>query len=200
MLPLVTGGNPMMAFHYKKYNVLMDPRRLVDVIADPNIQLAVGTNEGKVIAALNVPASTGLAHVLTKQGTFVSDDYIVAQARDDVWTTAALMPRADIFASLRREQMLLLPLGAIIAAALDRNRDLVVATATVSARRTGNRDPESGIHRPLSTDRRARNRHMHRRRGIGALETSGWIDGTPRPLHSACGRQWLDRRRYGSGG
>lgn len=118
MLPLVTGGNPMMAFHYKKYNVLMDPARLVDVIADPNIQLAVGTNKGKVIAALNVPGSTDLAQVLTKTGTFVSDDYIVAQARDDVWIAAALMPRADIFASLRREQMLLLPLGAVMAAAL----------------------------------------------------------------------------------
>lgn len=118
MLPLVTGGNPMMAFHYKKYNALMDPTRLVDVITDPNIQLAVGTTGGKIIAALNVPNSTDLAQVLTKQDTFVSDDYIVAQARDDMWTTAALMPRADIFASLRREQMLLLPLGGVMALAL----------------------------------------------------------------------------------
>lgn len=118
MSPQVTGGKPMMALHYKQYNVLMDPARLVDVITDENVQFGVGTGNGELIAASNGTNATELAWFLAKSEISVSDRYIVGQAGDAAWTAAALMPRADIFASLRREQILLLPIGAIIAAAL----------------------------------------------------------------------------------
>lgn len=118
MSPLVTGGKPMMALQYNKYNVLMDPARLVDVIADENVQFGVGTNDGELIAASSETNATELAWFLAKSEISVSDNYIVGQAGDAAWTAAALMPRADMFASLRREQMMLLPVGALIAAAL----------------------------------------------------------------------------------
>lgn len=118
MSPQVTGGKPMMALHYNKYNVLMDPARLVDVITDENVQFGVGTGNGELIAASNGTNATELAWFLAKSEISVSDKYIIGQAGDAAWTAAALMPRADIFASLRREQMLLLPIGAIMATAL----------------------------------------------------------------------------------
>lgn len=116
MSPLVSGSDTRMALHYRDYNVLIDPVRLVDVIVDPGIQIAIGNDKGVLIGALNDP-DPGLLHkLLANPRKGMNDHSLFAVARGQGWVAVAAQSRDSLLKPLRRERTLLLPVGAFIAA------------------------------------------------------------------------------------
>lgn len=116
--PTVSLSNPTMAMHYKSHNVLVDPLRLVDIVADPNVQLAIANDKGVVLATLNNPDPALTAASIARPGNSIGDDYLVASTREGNWIAVAITPRSVLPGKLRNEQMWLLPLGMLIAAGI----------------------------------------------------------------------------------
>jgi sensor c-di-GMP phosphodiesterase-like protein len=115
MQPFVTGGKPKMALRYEKYNALVDPLRFVDVIVDPGIQLAIATDNGALIGDLNAPDQNLLKSIISQPRSGMTKRDLFAVAEGNGWLAIAIEPRDGIFLTLRREQILLLPVGLFIA-------------------------------------------------------------------------------------
>ncbi|PDQ22172.1 hypothetical protein CN311_05135 [Mesorhizobium sanjuanii] len=116
MRPLANHDHPLMALRYKDHNVLVDPVRFVDVIVDPGTQLALATNQGILLGTLNGPDSARIDKIIAGPGKGLDDGHLFATARGADWTAVASEPESQIVDSVRRQRLLLLPLGAFIAA------------------------------------------------------------------------------------
>jgi sensor c-di-GMP phosphodiesterase-like protein len=114
--PLADQGHPLMALQYKHHNVLVDPLRFVDIVVDPDIQLALATNTGVLLSALNGPDQARIGKIIATPGKGLDDGHLFATARGTDWIAVATEPESQIVDSVRRRQLLLLPLGAFIAA------------------------------------------------------------------------------------
>jgi sensor c-di-GMP phosphodiesterase-like protein len=116
MQPLVSGGKSMMALHSGHYNVLVAPSRLVDVLIDDGMSIVLATGQGAIINTLNAP-DIGLVRSLApapRKG--MTDSDLFAAAHGGGLLAVATEPKSKIAASLRAEQMFLLPVGVFIAA------------------------------------------------------------------------------------
>lgn len=116
MHPLVSGGKPMMALQYQAYNVLVDPLRFVDVIVDPGIHLAIANEQGTEIAELNAPDPGLVRSIIANPRNGMDSNNLFAVAHADGWIALATERRGEMLNNLRREQLMLLPIGAFIAA------------------------------------------------------------------------------------
>ncbi|MDK1388704.1 EAL domain-containing protein [Sinorhizobium sp. 8-89] len=114
--PAVSGGKPMMALHHRNYNVLVDPLRFVDVILDEDITLAIVGANGTLVSALNAPDPALIKSIIAAPRTGIDENNLFAVARRDGWLAIATAPRTGMRKDLRRQQMMLLPVGAFIAA------------------------------------------------------------------------------------
>jgi sensor c-di-GMP phosphodiesterase-like protein len=114
MDPLVSRGKPMMAIQYKDHNALVDRLRFVDVIVDPGIRLAITSKAGDLIATLNAPDPELLTSIIAKPRNGMDQHNLFAVAQGDEWMAIAMQSRDEMLGNLRREQLLLLPIGAFI--------------------------------------------------------------------------------------
>ena len=106
----------VIAVQYHAHNVLVDPVRLVDVIVDPNVKLAIATDAGIVLARLNDPDRTLVDKIVAGSGSKgMEDGYLYALSRDRGWTAVAMEPESGILAGLRQQQALLVPFGFFLA-------------------------------------------------------------------------------------
>jgi sensor c-di-GMP phosphodiesterase-like protein len=115
MAPLVTHGKPSMALQYGAYNALVDPLRFVDVIVDPGIQLAIATDKGALISELNTTNADLMKSIIAQPRSGSNATELFAVAHGDGWMALAVETRQGMLENLRREQRLLLPIGAFIA-------------------------------------------------------------------------------------
>ena len=115
MRPLVSQGKPMMAIQYKSYNALVDRLRFVDVIVDPSIRLAIASEQGELVATLNGPDPYLIKSIMARPRNGMDQHNLFSVARGDGWLAIATQSRDEMLSNLRREQMLLLPIGAFIA-------------------------------------------------------------------------------------
>jgi sensor c-di-GMP phosphodiesterase-like protein len=113
--PLISQSSPKIALHYKTYNVLVDPARFIDVMVDPGIQLAVANEHGTEIAELNMPDAALVRALISKPHNGMDATTLFATAQADGWIAAAMEPRDAMLANLRRQRLVLLPVGAFIA-------------------------------------------------------------------------------------
>ena len=114
--PLVTRAKPLMALQYQSYNALVDPLRFVDVIVDPGIQLAIATGDGALIGELNSPDPALLQKIIADPSNGMNERELFAVSKANGWMAVAIVSRAGLLSNLRREQLMLLPIGALIAA------------------------------------------------------------------------------------
>lgn len=114
MRPLVTGGKSMMALQYGNYNALVDPVRFVDVLVDRGVQLAIASERGDLIGELNEPSRYLVSQILTQPQNGMTDKELYAIAKGNGWMAIAIEPREGMLENLRREQLLLLPIGGFI--------------------------------------------------------------------------------------
>ncbi|WP_454774947.1 EAL domain-containing protein [Janthinobacterium tructae] len=112
--PVVSGGKRMVGLTYRAYKVLIDPVRFSDVIVDSDIQMAVAIGKGGVLDTLHYPDPALVQALLAGKPT--ADGSIHALLYRDGLTAVMIEPRSKLNDRLRREQLLLLPLGLLMAA------------------------------------------------------------------------------------
>ncbi|MFC3324885.1 EAL domain-containing protein [Mesorhizobium cantuariense] len=116
MQPVMSEGHSLMALQYRDHNVLVDPVRFVDVIVDPGVQIALTTQTGILLGALNGPDPARIEKIIAGSSEGIDDDLLFATARETGWIAVATEPTSQILGSVRQQQFLLLPLGAFMAA------------------------------------------------------------------------------------
>ncbi len=115
--PTISNGRAMLGFRYRSYSVLTDPGRFVDVLAaSPDTRLAVASETGTVVSALNDPDASLIKRLVEHPQTGSDADNLFATASGSGWIAVATSSRASVLNDLGRERLLLLPLGAIVAA------------------------------------------------------------------------------------
>ena len=112
--PVVSGGKRMVGLTYRAYKVLIDPVRFSDVIVDSDIQMAVAIGKRGVLDTLHHPDPGQVQALLAGKPT--ADGSIHALLYRDGLTAVMIEPRSKLNDRLRREQLLLLPLGLLMAA------------------------------------------------------------------------------------
>ena len=112
--PVVSGGKRMVGLTYRAYKVLIDPVRFSDVIVDSDIQMAVAIGKRGVLDTLHYPDPALVQALLAGKPT--ADGSIHALLYRDGLTAVMIEPRSKLDDRLRREQLLLLPLGLLMAA------------------------------------------------------------------------------------
>ncbi|OOG66941.1 hypothetical protein B0E45_24280 [Sinorhizobium sp. A49] len=114
--PTVSNGRAMLGFRYRSYSVLTDPARLVDVLASPDTRLAIASDTGTLVSVLNAPDESLIKRLVEHPQTGSDADNLFATANGSGWIAVATSSRASLLNDLGRERLLLLPLGAIVAA------------------------------------------------------------------------------------
>ncbi|MGF6172341.1 EAL domain-containing protein [Ensifer sp. 4252] len=114
--PTVSDGRAMLGFRYRSYSVLTDPGRFVDVLASPDTRLAVASDTGTLVSALNDPDASLIKRLVEHPQTGSDTDNLFATSSGSGWIAIATSSRASLLDDLGRERLLLLPLGAIVAA------------------------------------------------------------------------------------
>ena len=114
--PTISNGRAMLGFRYRSYSVLTDPARLVDVLATPDTRLAIASDTGTLVSELNNPDASLIKRLIEHTQTGTDADNLFATATGSGWIAIATSSRALLLKDLGRERLLLLPLGAIVAA------------------------------------------------------------------------------------
>jgi sensor c-di-GMP phosphodiesterase-like protein len=113
---VVPEAKTKMALQYKDFNILIVPERIVDVIVDPNIQIALATVQGQLIEVQHEENADLLKTLLTHPANGVVDDYLIVKAENKNFLALVTEPVGDLYQKNHEEQLLLLPLGALLAA------------------------------------------------------------------------------------
>jgi len=116
----LAGSNqqPLMALSYGRYDILIDPARLVDVIADPNVRLAVASPDGRLIAQQDIQDQALLQRLLRDPASGIEGQTLYATAQDQEWLAVATAPRTDLVAAFRHQIWQFIPLGVLGALAV----------------------------------------------------------------------------------
>ncbi|KOF16777.1 hypothetical protein AC244_21190 [Ensifer adhaerens] len=114
--PTISNGRAMLSFRYRSYSALTDPARLVDVLASPDTRLAIASDTGILVGALNDPDASLIKRLIEHPQTGSDADNLFAASTGSGWIAIATSSRVSLLDDLGRERLLLLPLGAIVAA------------------------------------------------------------------------------------
>lgn len=115
--PEAAGRRPMLSIMYGSYDVLVDPRRFVDVIVDPDVRLALASPDGRLLTQQDGMDPTLLQKLLREPGEGLDRDTLYASARSGEWLAIATAPRTALAATFRQQAWLFVPLGLLMAAA-----------------------------------------------------------------------------------
>jgi len=109
--PALGGGTPKLAYKRDSYNVLFDPAGFVDVITEQKIHMAVASRDGQTFAH-NESGDLEAIRRIASQGQSIPDKtYAYGVAKPDDWIAVTLEPLPPLFRTLRREQLLMLPVA-----------------------------------------------------------------------------------------
>ena len=115
VIPLITRGQPMIGFEYGSHNVLVDPIRMVDVLVDNEMTLALANSKGEVLATLNNPDPAVVRQAIDHPGPGAAGNFLYSSYRTPLWIAVAIERRTYTHANFRRQQAMLLPLGFLMA-------------------------------------------------------------------------------------
>ena len=115
--PEAAGRRPMLSMMYGSYDVLVDPRRFVDVIVDPDVRLALASPDGRLLTQQDGMDPALLQQLLREPGEGLDRNTLYASARSGEWLAIATAPRTALAATFRQQAWLFVPLGLLMAAA-----------------------------------------------------------------------------------
>ncbi|MNC04704.1 putative membrane protein YjcC [compost metagenome] len=115
--PEAAGRRPMLSIMYGPYDVLVDPRRFVDVIVDPDVRLALASPDGRLLTQQDGMDPTLLQQLLREPGEGLDRNTLYASARSGEWLAITTAPRTALAATFRQQAWLFVPLGLLMAAA-----------------------------------------------------------------------------------
>ncbi|WP_315387522.1 EAL domain-containing protein [uncultured Stenotrophomonas sp.] len=107
------GPGTLLSVQLGGHDVLMDPERFVDVIAETNVRLAVATPDGRVIAQQPMADPELLQRLLREPHSGHTPRTLFASAQDQEWLAIAIAPRTGLVAAFQQQFWQLLPLGAV---------------------------------------------------------------------------------------
>ncbi|KAA3507805.1 hypothetical protein CPJ18_23905 [Agrobacterium rosae] len=113
--PALRGGTPKLAYRKDNYNVLVDPARFVDVITEQKIHMAVAAKDGRVFAHTEAADLEAIRRIAAQAQSAPDGTYAYGVVKSDDWIAIALEPHPALFSTLRREQLLMLPLALMLA-------------------------------------------------------------------------------------
>jgi sensor c-di-GMP phosphodiesterase-like protein len=114
--PEAAGRRPMLSIMYGSYDVLVDPRRFIDVVVDPDVRLALASPDGRLLTQQDGMDPTLLQQLLREPGEGLDRDTLYASARSGEWLAIATAPRTALAATFRQQAWLFVPLGLLMAA------------------------------------------------------------------------------------
>ncbi len=114
--PSASRGTRMIALHRGAHGALVKPSRFVDILMDDSMSLALTNDRGILINELNAPDRALVPAPLGKSEKGMTEDTIYAVSRRDDLVAIAMEPRSNVAEQVRRERILFLPAGAIVAA------------------------------------------------------------------------------------
>ncbi len=116
--PALPGGAVKLAISSGQYNALIDPLRFVDVIAEPQIMMGLATRDGLIIATSNdtIGHDELMARLADAPRTDRDGKFAFSAIRSGDWTAIAMEREPSFLSTLRREQLLLLPISLFIGA------------------------------------------------------------------------------------
>ncbi|QII27596.1 EAL domain-containing protein [Stenotrophomonas maltophilia] len=115
--PEAAGRRPMLSIMYGSYDVLVDPRRFIDVVVDPDVRLALASPDGRLLTQQDGMDPTLLQQLLREPGEGLDRSTLYASARSGEWLAIATAPRTALAATFRQQAWLFVPLGLLMAAA-----------------------------------------------------------------------------------
>ena len=115
--PQATNRRSVLAILYGSYDVLVDPRRFVDVIADPQVKLALASPDGRLLSSQTGMDPELRQRLLREPGEGLDQNTLYATARNSEWLAIATAPRTALVATFRQQAWLFVPLGLLLAAA-----------------------------------------------------------------------------------
>ncbi|WP_303637736.1 EAL domain-containing protein [Stenotrophomonas tuberculopleuritidis] len=115
--PEATARRPVLSILYGSYDVLVDPRRFVDVIVDPHVRLALASPDGRLLTRQQGMDPALLQQLLREPGEGLDNNTLYASARSEEWLAIATTPRTALAATFRQQAWLFVPLGLLMAAA-----------------------------------------------------------------------------------
>ncbi|WP_164074704.1 EAL domain-containing protein [Stenotrophomonas maltophilia] len=115
--PQATDRRKVLSILYGSYDTLVDPRRFVDVIADPQVRLALASPDGRLLSKQDGINPDLLLQQLRQPGEGLDDDTLYATARNNEWLAIATGPRTALAATFRQQAWLFVPVGLLLAAA-----------------------------------------------------------------------------------
>jgi sensor c-di-GMP phosphodiesterase-like protein len=140
--PALRDGTPKLAYRKGAYNALVDPARFVDVITERKLHMAVATRDGRVFAQTDGAGLDVLRDLAAQESSLRDDRYASSIARSRDWIAVAVEPRPPLFATVRREQLVMFPLALFLAAVM------VSTVVWFSRRRLSLRgEIETAVHR-----------------------------------------------------
>jgi len=113
--PSASRGTRMIALHHGAHGALVKPSRFVDILMDDSMSLALTNDRGILINELNAPDRALVPAPLGKPEKGMTEDTIYAVSRRDDLVAIAMEPRSNVAEQVRRERILFLPAGAIVA-------------------------------------------------------------------------------------
>ncbi len=113
--PALPGGATKLALSRGDYNVLVDPARFIDVVAPAQISMGLATAQGQLIAQSEGAPARRVATLAQTPSVGMDDDLAFSAIRSGDWTAIAVEPRPGFLSTLRREQLILLPIALFLA-------------------------------------------------------------------------------------
>ncbi|PKA73113.1 sensor c-di-GMP phosphodiesterase-like protein [Pseudomonas baetica] len=109
---------PMMALQYAAFNVLVDPEQFLQVMVEDDVHLMVGTAAGQLVGVSRPGAERFMSRVHLGPATALEDGYLYTLVHSGDWVAIAAVSRHELLQGLLRREMLLLPIGGLIAGML----------------------------------------------------------------------------------
>ncbi|AOA71056.1 MULTISPECIES: EAL domain-containing protein [Stenotrophomonas] len=107
------GAASLLSLQLGRHDILMDPSRFVDVIAEPNVRLAVATPDGRLIAQQPMADPELLQRLLREPHNGHTPRTLFASAQDQEWLAIAIAPRVGLVAAFQQQLWQLVPLGVV---------------------------------------------------------------------------------------
>ncbi|MCW2270764.1 EAL domain-containing protein [Pseudomonas sp. JUb96] len=116
--PHIVHAKPMMALQYAAFNVLVDPEQFLQVPLEDNVHLAVGTAGGHLVSTSRPGVERFLSRVHTGSAKGLEEGYLYTLVHSGDWVAIAALSRQELLQGLIRMELLLLPIGGLIAGGL----------------------------------------------------------------------------------
>lgn len=114
----IVPAKPMMALQYAAFNVLIDPEQFLHVMLEKDLHLTVGTAAGQLVSASRPGAEHFLSRVHSGSHSGLEEGYLYTLVHSGDWVAIAAISRHELMQGLVRREMLLLPIGGLLAGLL----------------------------------------------------------------------------------